>query len=118
MQLCYRIRLELSEQIIPAKGSQEPLPNGGSADKAAFSEMIMEAELLILCEHGLRCVWHVPLQPRAPGWGASFLPPHELPVPAGKNQSSEFLCDRSHISARSTWMQGKRLDQFSSLQAF
>lgn len=75
MQLCCRIRLELSEQIIPAKGSQEPLPNGGATDKAAFSEMIMEAELLILCEQGLRCVWHVPLQPSAPGRGASFFPP-------------------------------------------
>lgn len=76
MQLCCRIRLELSEQIIPAKGSQEPLPNGGSADKAAFSEMVMEAELLILCEHGQLCVWYVPLSwSRAPGKDASRLPP-------------------------------------------
>lgn len=81
MQLCCRIRLELSEQIIPAKGSQEPLPNGGATDKAAFSEMIMEAELLILCEQGLRCVWHVPLQPSAPGRGASFFPPLRITCP-------------------------------------
>lgn len=75
MQLCCRIRLELSEQIIPAKGSQEPLPNGGSADKAAFCEMIMEAELLILREEGLHCVWHAPLQPCTPSRGASSPPP-------------------------------------------
>lgn len=42
MQLCWGIRLQLSEQIIPAQGSQEPLPNGGTADKAGLSKMIME----------------------------------------------------------------------------
>lgn len=42
MQLCCGIRLQLSEQIIPAQGSQGPLPNGGTADKAGLSEMIME----------------------------------------------------------------------------
>lgn len=74
MQLCCGIRLELSEQIIPAKGSQEPLPNGSSADKAAFSK-IMEAELLILCEQGLRCVWHVRCTCPGCTWPGCQLPP-------------------------------------------
>lgn len=60
MQLCCRIRLELSEQIIPAKGSQEPLPNGGSVDKAACSAMAMEGELSTLRERSVLCVAHTP----------------------------------------------------------
>lgn len=118
MQLCCRIRLELSEQIIPAKGSQEPLPNGGSADKAAFSEMIMEAELLMLCEQGCTACGMCRSCPVHLAGGLVSSHPRELLAPVGKNQSNALLCDRSHISARSTWMQGKRSDQFYSLQAF
>lgn len=118
MQLCCRIRLELSEQIIPAKGSQEPLPNGAAADKAAFCRLIRAAELLLPCERGctacgicLPCLGHPAALP---------VPSHppQFPAPKGKNQSSELLCEHSHLSARSTWMERKSLDQFFSLLAF
>lgn len=92
MQLCCRIRLELSEQIIPAKGSQEPLPNGGAADKAAFCEIIMEAELLTLCEQGLRCVWHVCPPPcTQSGCQRPPTPLHYLPLQAETKAGGFFV---------------------------
>lgn len=91
MQLCCRIRLELSEQIIPAKGSQEPLPNGGSADKAAFSEMIMEAELLMPCEQGCAACGMCRSCPLHLAGGLVSSHPCELPAPRAKIKARRFF---------------------------